>query len=936
MSRRRPRGRATICPVTSDGGPKALLGRCREQQALIELLDGARHGRSGVLVVRGEAGVGKTALLTDLAGRASDCLVVRISGAESELDLTWSGLQQLCSPLHGFLSRLPVPQQRAMRVVLGLREAPVDAGPDPLLIGLATLTLIAEAGRSLPALFIVDDAQWIDAPSLQAFAMAARRLLAEQVAIVFGVRDRGAEQILKNLPELELHGLDRPHSEALLSAAVPWLVDERVRETLLAEACGNPLALLELHKSLHLTELGTGYGLGNVTTQTSGIEKSFHQRLEQLPAPTRTLLLIAAAEPAGTPEWIWAAARRLGIDATAAGPAEAAELIRLDNGIRFRHPLVRSALYRNALSSERRRVHAALSDAMMPGVAAQNYVWHRAQAAAGPDQQLAAELALASVAARARGGASSAAAFLARAAELTPDPHTRRQRLLDAADAALDSGAAAAASQFVALADGVETADCDESLCAQTGLLRARLALTARRGRDAPALLLDAAERICTIDPSSARETYLQALMAALYVGQLATDETTSARAIAAAARDAPRPTGPPRAIDWMLDALVHRLTGDYATAAPLLRNALDAYLREDREGISDPRWHAISHAISLDLFDPQACTGLATRHLKKLRAAGNLTVLSSALFQNAGLRVYTGKFDQATMLLEQADALAAATGAPAHGSIRPILAAYQGQEQLCRKLVESAVDEATSRGEGGEVTLALCAKAVLHNGLGQYTEALDACASLANFDEVGYYGYVLVETAEAASRCGQMQIAREAADRIAELATASRTATGLGLAVRCAALANETDGADAEYQSAIGHLGNGYVVYLARTHLVYGEWLRRRRRRSDARTQLRIAYDMLSGIGANGFAERARCELQAAGERVQAHATPTSVTLTTQERHIARLARDGYTNNEIASQLFLSPRTVEWHMGHILTKLEVASRRSLRGIALD
>ena len=300
-----------------------------------------------------------------------------------------------------------------------------------------------------------------------------------------------------------------------------------------------------------------------------------------------------------------------------------------------------------------------------------------------------------------------------------------------------------------------------------------------------PALLLAAAEGLRTIDPSAARETYLQALMAALFVSHQATDETTSARAIAAAARNAPRPTGPPRAIDLLLDALVVRLTGEYATAAPIMRKALDAYLCEDLEGTSDPRWHAISHVVSLDLFDSQACTALATHHLQKLGAAANLTVLSTALFQNAGLSVYAGRFDQATMLLERADALAAATGAPTHGSIRPILAAYQGQEQLCLTLVESAVDEATSRGEGAEVTLALCAKAILHNGLGQYAEALDVCATLANFDEVGYYGYILVETAEAASRCGQMQIAREAAARIAELAAASRTATGLGLAAR-------------------------------------------------------------------------------------------------------------------------------------------------------
>lgn len=922
--------------MTSDAGPRALLGRHREQQTLIALLDGARSGRSGVLVVRGEAGIGKTTLLNELSESASDFDVVRVTGAESELDLTWSGVEQVCSALHGSLPILPLPQLRAMQTAIGLLETPEGATPDPLLIGLATLTLIAEAGRRRPTLVVVDDAQWVDAPSLRAFAIAGRRLLAEQVVIVFGVRDHGAEHILTRLPELELHGLDRPHSEALLNAAVPWLVDERVREALLSEARGNPLALLELHKSLHLTELATGYSLGNTTSQTTGIERSFHQRLQRLPAPTRALLLLAAAEPAATPEWIWAAAHRLGIDATAAEAAEAAELIRLDNGIRFRHPLVRSALYRYALASERRRAHAALSLAALPGISEQDYAWHRAQAASGPDEQLAVELALAAVPARARGGAAVAAAFHARAAELTQDLRQRRRWLLEAAAAALDGGAGAAASQFIAHANGVDDAPGDESLSAQTDLLRARLALSSRRGRDAPALLLAAAQGLRTIDPSAARETYLQALMAALFVGHQATDESTSARAIATAALDAPRPTGPPRAIDLLLDALVVRLTGEYASAAPVMRKALDAYLREDLDGTSDPRWHAISHVVSLDLFDTQACTALATNHLQKLRAVGNLTVLATALFQHAGLSVYAGRFDQATTLLEQADALIAATGAPAHGSIRPILAAYRGQEQLCRKLVESVVEESTSRGEGGEVTLALCAKAILHNGLGQYAEAFDACGSLARFDEVGYYGYVLVETVEAASRCGQTQTAGEAAGRIAELAAASRTGLGLGLASRCAAIVNETDGAEDEYQSALRHLRDGYVVYLARTHLVYGEWLRRRRRKADARKQLRTAYEMLSNIGAAGFADRARRELQAAGETVQPRAILANAVLTTQERHIARLAREGHTNNEIASQLFLSPRTVEWHMGHILTKLGASSRRNLRDISLD
>ncbi|MGB3486130.1 MAG: AAA family ATPase [Mycobacterium sp.] len=903
----------------------ALFGRQREQQQLAELLGLAMVGGSGVLVIHGDAGIGKTALLADVLATASDVHAIQISGAESEMELAYAGVQQLCASLLGRIDRLPDPQKNAIRVALGLRDG--DA-PDRFLVGLAVLTLLGDAGAERPTVCIIDDAQWVDRASLLTLAFVARRLLADPVVMIFAARNPGGEPELAGLPELHLGGIADSDARALLSTVMPGRLDETTRENILAEAAGNPLALLELNRALAPAQLAGGYGLATAKPLATRIERSFDLRLRELPSQTKTLLLLAAADPTGEPAWLWAAAGQLGISADATVPAERAGLITVESRLRFRHPLVRSAVYRNASLSERQQAHAALADVMVGPAADEHRVWHRAHATSAPVESVAVELVQSAERARRRGGVAAAAEFLAYAVDLTPDPVRRAERALDAAQAKLDAAdPEAAASLLIALSETD-----DELLSARVDLLRAKIAFAVRRGRDAPPLLLAAAERLRPLDPELARETYLEALMAAMIVGRLSADVHVSAAAIAESARRAPPPSDPPTAVDLFLDGLVVRLTEGHSAAVPLLRRAIQEYLQEDNTGAADPRWHDITNRVLLDLFDQDTYSALNARQLELLRAAGELTVLPAALTTYAGACVTSGDFTQAAGLLEQSDAISTATGAPPHRSIRSYLAACRGQEQLCRDFVQATIDESTARGEGTEVTIALFAATILHTGLSQYEEAFAACTSALEYDDVGMCGHLLNELVEAATRSGNMRIAEAAADQLIERATASATTTALGYAARAKALTNTGADVESEYREAIAQLERSpLVVLLARTHLIYGEWLRRANRRSEARDRLRVAHSMFVQIGAAGFAERTRRELRAAGEAPRKRAERPAVELTTQESYIARLAGEGYTNSEIAGHLFISPRTVEWHLGKIFAKLGVTSRRDLR-----
>ncbi|MFI5613301.1 AAA family ATPase [Amycolatopsis sp. NPDC051903] len=915
--------------MSDDPGP-VLLGRARELGLLDGLLAEVRQGHSSVLVVRGEAGVGKTALLNHVVTQAADLQVSHLAGAESEAELAFAGLHQVCAPHLGGLDRLPAPQRAALTTAFGLEPG---SPPDRFLVGLAALTLLADAAAKNPLVCVVDDVQWLDSASVQTLSIVARRLRADPIAMVFAVREgeeTSALTVLGRLPELVLTGLDDRDSRTLLASAMPGPMDERVRERILAEARGNPLALLELPHAASPAELGGGYGLvGDARALSGRIERSFADQLAALPAATRLLLLIAAADPVGEATLLWRAAETLGVGVDAASPAENAELVTIGRRVRFRHPLVRSAVYGSASVADRRRVHAALAGAMDPRIDGEHRAWHRGQAAAGPDETIAAELEATAERARARGGVAAASAFLADATELTPDPAVRARRALAAAQAKLAAGAPDAALALVAVA---QSAPPEPVRQARIDLVRSQIAFAMHRGRDAPALLLAAAEHLRDLDPPLARETYLEALMAAVFAGRLVWAEDSGPAGMARAARSAPPAPRRPRAVDLLLDGLVLRFTEGYAAAAPALMEAVRQFLRDSDAGVAGLRWYGLVGRIALDLWDQQSWDDLAARQVQILREQGVLTLLPVALAYRAGVCVHAGRFDEAAALLEESDAISQATGAPPPLYIEPVLAAYRGEEERTLQLVRTSLHSATVRGEGRVIPIVQYAAAVLHNSLGQYREALAATDWAVEHDDIGMYGYGLLERVEAAARCGETGIATEAMEELVARADATGTEMALGVAARSRALLAKGDEADGLYRSAVEHLRRSKVgVLQARAQLLYGEWLRSERRRDDAVVQLRQARAVFRRVRADGFAERARRELVAAGEAVGVPTVALADRLTGQETYIAQLAAEGQTNQEIAAQLFLSPRTVEWHLGKIFAKLEITSRRGLR-----
>jgi DNA-binding CsgD family transcriptional regulator len=878
-----------------------------------------------VQVLRGEAGVGKTALLWYVAEQATECRIARIAGVESEMELAFAGLHQLCATMLDGLDRLPGPQGNALRAAFGLQDG--DA-PDRFLVALAVLTLLAEAAEAQPLVCLVDDVQWLDRASAQTLAFVARRLLAEPIAMVFAVREPTQVDELAGLPEMVIEGIADDDARSLLAAAMPGRLDERVREQIVAETRGNPLALLELPRGLTPAELAGGFGLADARPVASRVEGTFVQRVQSLPEETQRLLLVAAAEPVGDVSLLWRAASRLGVRGDAGRPAEEAGLIELGIRVRFRHPLMRSAAYRAAHFRDRQEVHRALAEATDPDTDPDRRAWHQAQAASGPDEAVAGALERSADRAQARGGAAAAAAFLARAAELTPDPAGRGRRAVAAAQAKFEAAASDAALELLATA---ELAPLDELQRARLERLRAEIAFARTRGSDAPALLLAAAQRLEPLDAAMARETHLEALTAAMYAGRLG--DKPGVREAADAAQAAPAAPQPPRAIDLLLDGLATRFTDGYAAGVPPQRRALDAF--RDMEGLTarDARWLWLACRLAQDLWDDEVWYGLATRGLRVARETGALRVLPIAATYRASLHVHAGEFGPATSLIEESDAIIEATDMAPLKSASLMLAAWRGNEAEALELIEAGRREATARGEGMGLGILEWATALLYNGRGRYAEALAAAQQGCEQDDDGLFAWSLVELIEASVRSGAMDAASAALDRLSERTQASATDWALGIEAGSRALLS--DGRDAEplYREAVQRLARSRgVVHLARARLLFGEWLRRENRRVDAREQLRAAYDGFSRIGAEAFAERARGELLTTGETVPRRTVETRDVLTPQEAQIARLARDRQTNPEIGARLFISPRTVEYHLHKVFAKLEISSRKELRG----
>ncbi|HET6951792.1 MAG TPA: AAA family ATPase [Acidimicrobiales bacterium] len=913
----------------SRAGP-GLRGRRLERAALDRLLDEVRAGQSRVLVLRGEAGIGKTALLDYLQERASGCRVVRAAGVESEMEIAFAGLQQLCAPLLGSLGRLPGPQREALSTAFGLSAG---EAPDRFLVGLAVLGLLSEVAEERPLVCLIDDAKWLDRASAQALTFVARRLLAESVAVVFSVREPSEDQELAGLSELVVLGLSDADARALLDSVVPGRLDERVRDRIVAETRGNPLALVELPRGLTAAELAGGFGRPDVRPLASRIEQSFRRQLESLPTETQRLLLTAAADPVGDATLLWSAAQRLGIGAAAAAPAEAAGLLELGARVRFRHPLVRAAAYRAAVLPDRRRVHRALAEATDAGTDPDRRAWHRAHAAVGPDEAVAGELERSAARAERRGGVAAAAAFLERATELTPDAARRGARALAAAQAKFAAAAPDAASELLAMA---ELGRLDELQRALLARLRAQIVFARRRGSEAPRLLLDAAEKLDALDNALARETYLEALEAAIFVGRLG--RGLDVRETAEAARAAPPAPPRPRPMDLLLDGAATRFTEGYAAAVSPLRRALDALWQDSGRSEDDIMgWLWLAYPVALpiapELWDDETWEGLAARAVGLARDSGALAALPVALSYRAGVHLHAGEFADAAALIEEADAIAAATGNAPLRYPALMLAAWRGEEVRALDLIEAGVQDATERGEGRALGLAGYATAVLYNGLGRYEAALAGAQRACEYEDLGIFAWSLAELVEAGARSGAYEEAATALRQLDERTGAAGTDWALGIEARSRALLSAGPMADALYREAIDRLGRTRIaVHLARAHLVYGEWLRREQRRVDAREHLRAAHDMLGRFGTEAFAERARRELRATGETVRKRTVETREVLTAQEVQVARLAADGRTNPEIGAQLFISARTAEYHLHKVFSKLDISSRRQLRG----
>ena len=912
--------RAGFCPY--DGPPLMLRDRRDESAVIGRLLEDARAGRSGALLVRGEAGIGKTALLENVFASASGLTLLRAVGVESERELAFGALHQLCGPVLDRLDRLPGPQRDALATTFGLSAGAV---PDRLLVSLATLSLLSEVAEDRPLLGVIDDAQWLDRASAQALVFVARRLLAESVVMLFVARDPSDE--FTGVPELVVEGLQDADARALLASAIPGRLDERVADQLLSETRGNPLALLELPRELSPAQLAGGFGLPGAVSVPGRIEERFAQRFRALPQDAQRLVVVAGADPTGDPALVWRAAERLSITSVALEAVEAAGLLEIGARVRFRHPLARSAVYRAAPPEERRRAHRALAGATDAEVDPDRRAWHLAEATAAPDERVAADLARAADRAQARGGLAAAAAFLERATTLTLDPRRRAERALAAAQAKYEAGALGDAVTLLA-----EVSARSDVQSAHVDLLRAQIAFAERRGSDAPPLLLKAARALEAVDAELARATYLEAFSAARFAGRLA--RGTGVMEVSQLALAGPPCPPRPRPPDLLLEGLTTMVAEGYTTGAPMLKQALRAFRRETDLRPQDARWLALACWAAADLWDEETWRLLATRELERARETGALTAVPLAVSMLSYIHSTAGDLATASSLLDEIQAAADATGTPAQPYVALWIAALRGREAQVLELIDTALEEAVPRGEGFALFVTEHVSAVLYNGLGRYEAATTALRREAVDPSYrdGSVG-VMTELIEAAVRSGEPRLAERALGRLVEATQAAGTDWALGLEARSRALLSDGEAADELYREAIERLGRTRQrVQLARAHLVYGEWLRRERRRADAREQLRIAFQQFTDMGTEAFAGRAERELSASGEHIRKHSVETRDELTAQEAQVARLAGDGLSNAEIGARLFISRHTVAYHLRKVFTKLNVSSRNQLAG----
>ncbi|WP_028636871.1 ATP-binding protein [Nocardioides sp. URHA0032] len=914
----------------ASGGPGALLGRRRECAALDDLVTGVKGGASAAVVLHGDAGIGKSALLDHVRDTADGCRVARASGVEAEVELAFGGLHQLCAPFLDRFDRLPGPQRMALETAFGLSAG---TPPDRFLVGLAVLTVLAGVAEEQPLVCLVDDAQWLDQVSAQTLAFVARRLHAERVLLVFAMRDPVRGHPLDGLPRLEVRGLDDRAARALLSTVAPSRFDRRVRDRILAEARGNPLALIELPGALTSAELGSRPDDPERTTLTSQLERTFRSRVRALTPATQRLLLVAAAEPVGDIALLRDASRRLDLDVDAAvAEAEESGLLTVRTMVRFRHPLVRAAVYRSAAPEDRREVHRALAEVTDPDREPDRLAWHLASATTQPDEAVAAGLERAAARARARGGERAAAAFLDRAAQLTPDPVRRGSRALAAARA---KGRAGEFDEALELLDEIRFRPLDDREAAEATLVRGQVLSASRSPSAGLPLLLEAAQQFERLAPGQARETYRDAFYAGYTAGQLPGGESIDEVAAAVLAM---RPPRHPTRSDQLLEGVARLYADGYAAGVPLIRKALTAYCTGGISAV-DLAWLPLACRMAHNVFEDRAWAELPAAMVELAREVGALSLLPSALLLELSSRVHAGDLVAARTLVEESEIIGEVTGSAFFGHYGAlVLEAWLGDEDRTRAAIAVVVEDPMLRTEGKVLTATEWAAAVLDNGLGRHEEAYAAAVrGSAHPQEMGLAISSMIELVEAAARIGRLDEpeAAEAARRLAHLTAVCGGDWALGTGAYVAALQASGPDADALHREAVERLERteGRLM-AARARLAYGEWLRAAGRRAEARDQLVAAHRQLSRIGARAYAERARRELAAAGVATERPTPQTSAELTAQESQIARLAAAGLTNPEIGAQLFISAHTVEWHLRKVFTKLGVRSRKDI-GAAL-
>ena len=878
-----------------------------------------------MLVIRGEAGIGKTALMRYCARQASGCRLVQVDGVESEMKLPLAALHQLCTPMLSCLATLPEPQQRALRVAFGLAAEPA---PDLFILGLAVLSLLAEYAAARPLVCLVDDAQWLDEASSQVLGFVGRRLLAEPVGLLFAVREAAGERLFPGLPALTVEGLTDADARVLLTAAVPGHLDKRVCDRIVAETGGNPLGLLELAGGISEAELAGGFAGLRQASLSDHLEDHYLRRVRVLPGPAQQLMLLAAADPTGDATLLWRAAETLGLGPDAAAAADEEQLLKIGSQVRFRHPLVRAAAYVAGSPEDRRAAHLTLATATDAQTDPERRVWHLAAAATEPDEDVATALEQAAANIQARAGVAASAAFLQRSVVLTAEPGRRADRALAAALANLHAGAFDIARGLLAQAEAHAVDDLQRARVEQ---LRGQIEWASVTGREAPVLLLQAARRLESLDAELARETYLYAWVASHLAGPLAGPGGLLLE-VSRAAQAAPQPVAAPRPCDLLLDGLTTMIAQGRSAAEPTIRRAVAAFLGDQVSGEEWLQWGIFAQMAAMAAWDFDSWVALSTRHLELARALGALAPLSIALNGRGQVATHCGDFETATSLAAEKDVVNEVTGIRQATTCDLLLAGYRGRPAEAVPLFTATTEDSTARGEGLAVQMANWSAAVLHNGLGRYAEALAAAepATEETYSPLSTQ-LVLPELIEAAVRTGRVDLARAALDRLSAMTTIEGSDWAKGLEARSRALVSEGQEAEQCYAEAVKRLGRTPLrPESARAHLLYGEWLRRENRRLDARHQLRAAYHLFTVIGADAFAERARSELLATGEKVRKREVDTYSQLTPQEEHIVRLARDGRTNPEIAAELFLSTRTVEWHFRKVFAKLGITSRRDL------